>query len=120
MKRGLGGADVTDAPEGRGNAVVRPRRPWTLIVASLLLAFLSAVLWTKWSETRARAERLQQEVKQVYGEAESLRTQAAMAQQRVALLEQQVRALTAERGKAVNAAGKGGQKPRTARPPPGR
>ena len=51
----------------------RPRRPWLLIVASLLLAMLSIVLWAKWEESRVRAERLQAEIKQVYAEAEALR-----------------------------------------------
>ena len=70
---------------------IRPRRPWMLIVAGLLLAVLSAVLWAKWEESRVRAERLQAEIKQVYAEAEALRTQAARAQQRVTQLERQLR-----------------------------
>ena len=65
--------------------------PWLLIVAALLLAVLSAVLWAKWEESRVRAERLQAEIKQVYAETEALRTQAARAQQRVAQLERQLR-----------------------------
>ncbi len=69
----------------------RPRRPWLLIVASLLLAVLSAVLWAKWEESRVRAERLQAEIKQVYAETEALRTQAARAQQRATQLERQLR-----------------------------
>jgi predicted nucleic acid-binding Zn-ribbon protein len=73
----------------------RPRRPWFLIVAALLLAVLSAVLWAKWADSRIRAERLQAELKQVYGEAEALRTQAARAQQRVGALERQLRDLSA-------------------------
>lgn len=72
----------------------RPRRPWLLIVAALLLAVLSAVLWAKWADSRIRAERLQAELKQVYGEAEALRTQANRAQQRVSQLEQQLRELS--------------------------
>ncbi len=74
--------------------VRRPSRPWLLIIASLLLAVLSTVLWAKWVDTRARADRLQAELKQVYAEAEALRTQAAKAQQRVTQLEQQMRGLT--------------------------
>lgn len=75
----------------RGLLSARPRRPWLLIVAALLLAVLSTVLWAKWEESRVRAERLQAEIKQVYSEAEALRTQAARAQQRVLQLERQLR-----------------------------
>jgi type VI protein secretion system component VasK len=76
----------------------RPRRPWLLIAAALLLAVLSVVLWAKWRDTRARAEQLQAELKQVYMEAESLRTQAARAQQRMIQLERELRALSAGEG----------------------
>lgn len=86
----------------RGLASSRPRRPWLLVVASLLLAVLSAVLWAKWEESRVRAERLQVEIRQVYAEAEALRTQAARAQQRVTQLERQLRE-AAEPGKAPSA-----------------
>jgi len=78
----------------RGMISARPRRPWLLIVAALLLAVLSTVLWAKWADSRIRAERLQAELKHVYGEAEALRTQAARAQQRVGQLEQQLRDLS--------------------------
>ena len=67
------------------------RRPWLLIIAALLLAVLSAALWGKWAESRDRADRLQEELKQVYAEAEAMRTQAARAQQRVSQLERQLR-----------------------------
>lgn len=75
----------------RGLVSARPRRPWLLIVAALLLAVLSTVLWAKWEESRVRAERLQAEIKLVYSEAEALRTKEARAQQRVAQLERQLR-----------------------------
>jgi sensor c-di-GMP phosphodiesterase-like protein len=75
----------------RGLTPSRPRRPWLLIVAALLLAVLSIVLWAKWEESRVRAERLQAEITQVYAETEALRTQAALAQQRVTQLERQLR-----------------------------
>src|SRR5262245_32443043 len=84
-------ADTLTPIMRRGLLSSRPRRPWLLIVASLLLAFLSTVLWAKWEQSRARAERLQAEIKQVYAEAEALRTQAARAQQRVIQLERQLR-----------------------------
>jgi hypothetical protein len=67
------------------------RRPWLLIAASLLLAVLSAVLWGKWAESRDRAAQLQAELKQVYIEAEALRTQAARAEQRASQLERELR-----------------------------
>ena len=75
----------------RGLSSSRPRRPWLLIVAALLLAVLSTVLWAKWEESRVRAERLQAEIKQVYSETEALRTEAARAQQRLGQLERQLR-----------------------------
>jgi type VI protein secretion system component VasK len=78
----------------RGMAAARARRPWLLIVASLLLAMLSAVLWAKWADSRIRAERLQAEIKVVYAEAETLRTEAARAQHRVFELERELRDLT--------------------------
>ncbi len=70
----------------------RPRRPWFLMAAALMLAILSVVLWAKWKDSRARADQLQAELKQVYAEAETLRTQAARAQQRIAQLERELRA----------------------------
>jgi type VI protein secretion system component VasK len=87
-------SDPIDSPSpvtGRGLTSPGPRRPWLLIVASLLLAVLSIVLWAKWEESRVRAERLQAEIKQVYTETEALRTQATRAQQRVTQLERQLR-----------------------------
>jgi len=87
-------SDAIDSPSPmtrRGFMASRPRRPWLLIVASLLLAILSIVLWAKWEESRVLSERLQAEIKQVYAEAEALRTQAARAQQRVTQLERQLR-----------------------------
>jgi F0F1-type ATP synthase membrane subunit b/b' len=74
----------------------RPRRPWLLIAAALLLAVLSTILWAKWRESRTRADQLQAELTQVYAEAESLRTRAAQAEQRIAQLERDVQALSAE------------------------
>ena len=72
----------------------RPPRPWPLIAAALLFAILSTVLWVKWRESRTRADQLQGELKQVYEEAETLRTQATQAQQRVGQLERELRALS--------------------------
>ena len=71
----------------------RPPRPLLLIAAALLLAILSAVLWVKWRESRTRVDQLQAELKHVYAEAETLRTQATRSQQRIAQLERELRAL---------------------------
>jgi type VI protein secretion system component VasK len=73
----------------------RPRRPWLLIVSALLFALLSGMLWTKWRDTRVRALELQAELKEVYAEAETLRTQATRAQQRIEQLERELRAAPA-------------------------
>ena len=73
----------------------RPRRPWPLIVAALVLAALSGILWGQWSASRTRADQLQAELRQVYAEAESLRTRALHAEQRIAQLERELQALSA-------------------------
>lgn len=75
----------------------QPRRPWALIVACLILVVLVAVLWVKWSNSRRDTARLEKELTRVYKEAEDLRLQAAMAQERMGKLEREVRALHAER-----------------------
>jgi hypothetical protein len=98
----LRGGDRMDEAEMelRGPEVVRPQRPWALIVAALLLVVLVAVLWAKWSESRGEVERLRGELKVVYTEAEALRTLAARAQQRVTILEKQVQGIRTERDEA--------------------
>jgi F0F1-type ATP synthase membrane subunit b/b' len=70
---------------------IRPRRPWLLIGACVLLVVLSVTLWGKWVESRDRADRLSAELKKVYVEAEKLRSEGAAAKQRIAQLERQVR-----------------------------
>jgi hypothetical protein len=77
--------------------VPRPRRPWALIAACLVLVVLSTVLWVKWSAARRDGARLQKELTRVYAEAEDLRLQAALAHERMAKLEREIRALNAER-----------------------
>jgi hypothetical protein len=90
---------VDAASLGRHRMVAtRHRRPWTLIAAALLLAVLSFVLWMKWRDSRTRADQLQAELRQVYVEAESLRTQAIRAQQRVTQLERDLRLLSTGEG----------------------
>jgi type VI protein secretion system component VasK len=74
----------------------RPARPWFLISAALLLVVLSTLLWIKWRDSRTRADQLQEELKQVYAEAEMFRTEATRAQQRVLQLEREMRALSAQ------------------------
>ena len=75
----------------------RPRRPWLLIIASLLLAVIAAWTGVQWKQARDAEVKLRAEMKQVYLEAEQLRALAAQSQQRVSLLEKQVMALSAER-----------------------
>jgi F0F1-type ATP synthase membrane subunit b/b' len=70
---------------------MRQRRPWLLISSCLLLVVLSVTLWGKWVETRDRADRLSAELKKVYAEAEKLRTEGAVAKQRITQLERQLR-----------------------------
>ncbi len=77
---------------------------------------LTAVLWVKWSTARRDAARLQKELTRVYKEAEDLRLQAALAQERIGKLEREIRALNAERDRQARSAD---DKPpaRGARPP---
>ena len=63
----LPGAPATTTRAARR---IKPRRPWMLIAACLLLVGLSATLWGKWVENRERADRLAAELKKVYVEAE--------------------------------------------------
>src|SRR5262245_55643554 len=70
----------------------RRSRPWLLIVAALLFAVLSAILWAKWRDSRDRADQLQAEIKQAYAEAEALRLKAATAEQRIVQLERELKA----------------------------
>jgi hypothetical protein len=83
-------------------AARRPRthRPWALIVAALLLAVLSTILWGSWRNARGERDRLDAELKKVYAEAEALRMEGALAKQRIGQLEQQLRVLSGERSKA--------------------
>ncbi|MEX2224115.1 MAG: hypothetical protein WEG40_20195, partial [Candidatus Rokuibacteriota bacterium] len=79
------------APGARLARRIRPRRPWLLIAACLLLVGLTVTLWGKWVENRERGDRLAAELKKVYTEAEKLRTEAVTAKQRIIQLERQIR-----------------------------
>ncbi|HET7874780.1 MAG TPA: hypothetical protein VFN71_04575 [Methylomirabilota bacterium] len=97
-------ADDLERLEGSGRErriarSVRPRRPWLLIAACVLLVILSALLWSNWRRSRLAADDLRAELKKVYAEAESLRMEAALAKQRITQLERELRAL-AERERA--------------------
>jgi hypothetical protein len=86
------------APEGE-----RPRsrratgRPWVAVGAFALLLLVAVFLGARLAESESQAERLRAELRSVYAEAESLRAAAVQSQQRVALLEQQVRQLKSGR-----------------------
>jgi type VI protein secretion system component VasK len=95
----------------------RPRRPWALIAACLVLVVLSTVLWVKWSAARRDSARLQKELTRVYKEAEDLRLQAALAHERMAKLEREIRALNAERERDRQVKPPAEEKPRAPRPP---
>jgi hypothetical protein len=94
----------------------RQRRPWALIAACLVLVVLSTVLWVKWSAARRDGAKLQKELTRVYKEAEDLRLQAALAHERMAKLEREIRALNAERERDRQAK-PAEEKPRAPRPP---
>lgn len=85
-----------DEPADHRERHRQPRRPWFLIAACLTLVVLSAVLWVKWSDNRREAARLQRELTRVYKEAEDLRMQATLGQERIGRLERELRALKAE------------------------
>jgi septal ring factor EnvC (AmiA/AmiB activator) len=93
------GASTEEAgkPPREAMADERPRRPWFLIIASLIFAVIAAWTGVQWKQARDAEGKLRAEMKQVYLEAEQLRAQAAQSQQRVSLLEKQVMALSAER-----------------------
>ena len=111
MRRDRSQEDEQDARPLRDE---RPRRPWALIAACLVLVVLSAVLWVKWSGTRRDTAKLQKELTRVYKEAEDLRLQAALAQERIGKLEREIRALHAERDRQAKPVD---DKARVAKPP---
>jgi len=113
----LRGSATSDPAAGDGAPTEpRVRRPWFLISAALLLAVLVVVLWAKWAETRGEAQRLRAELRQVYQEAETLRMQSAQAQQRLGVLEKELRTLRARDDKDGPAKGGGAGNGKAAKP----
>ncbi len=110
-----GDPDLTESLEGAVPLAEPPRRPWLLIAAALLLVVLVAVVWAKWNESQHESAQLRAEVKDVYREAEALRSQAVQAEERVRALEREVRSLRADREELrQRLASAGGEPP----PPP--
>lgn len=112
------GRSLEEGPEARAAMEENPpRRPWALIAACLILVVLVAALWVKWSGSRRDAVRLERELTRVYKEAEDLRLQAALAQERSTKLEREVRALHAERDRLLKSPE---EKPKATTKPAGR
>jgi len=82
--------------EEEEDEVPAPRRPWLLLILSPLLALLALWAGIQWRSGLEREDRLRAELKLVYVEAETLRLQGAQAQQKVTILERQVRKLAGE------------------------
>lgn len=74
-----------------------PGRPWLLVIASLLLAALATWTGMQYKQSAEREQQLRTELKQLYLEAENLRSVATQWQERALLLKQQAAALTVER-----------------------
>lgn len=79
-----------------------PGRPWLLIIASLLLAALALWSGVQYRRSAERAQQLRAEIKQVYAEAEKLRSAAAQWRDRATALKEQNAALTVERDGLAN------------------
>ncbi|MFQ5830782.1 MAG: hypothetical protein ACE5JD_16745 [Candidatus Methylomirabilia bacterium] len=72
-------------------------RPWLLVVASLFLALLSVGTGVAWRRGVEREKQLRAELRQVYREAETLRSYVVQWQDRAEFLERQLSALSRER-----------------------
>jgi septal ring factor EnvC (AmiA/AmiB activator) len=82
--------DVTDAP--------RPRLPWLLVAASLLLAALLAyTLFGAYLPAKRRLASLERELRDVYAREAELQTKVARNEQNNTLREQQLIAVSGER-----------------------
>ena len=81
---------MTDAP--------RPRLPWILVAASVLLALLLAyTLFAAYLPAKRRVASLERELKEVYAREAELQTKVARNEQTYGLREQQLIAVTSER-----------------------
>lgn len=80
----------------------RMSTPWLLVIASVLLAVLLLyVLFAGYLPAKQRVARLEAELRDVYRREAELQTRLAQQEQRHALREQQLLALTAERDALV-------------------
>jgi septal ring factor EnvC (AmiA/AmiB activator) len=76
----------------------RPRLPWLLVAASVLLALLLAyTLFGGYLPAKRRAASLERELRELYAREAELHTKVAQNDQRHALREQQLLAVSAER-----------------------
>ncbi len=76
----------------------RPKFPWFLVVASVLLAALLAyTLFAGYLPAKTRIARLERELKDLYAREAELQTKVAQNEQRHALRERQLSAASAER-----------------------
>ncbi len=81
---------MTDAP--------RPRLPWLLVTASVLLALLLAyTLFAGYLPAKRRVASLERELRDLYAREAELQTKVAQNEQRHGLREQQLIAVSAER-----------------------
>ena len=78
--------------------VQRGRLPWFLVVASVLFAALLAyTLFSGYLPAKTRVARLERELKDLYTREAELQTKVAQNEQRHAVREQQLIAVSAER-----------------------
>jgi septal ring factor EnvC (AmiA/AmiB activator) len=85
------------------DAVPPPRRPWPLIVASVVLASaLGYVVLGGWVPSRQRLTDLETEIQDVYRNEATLQTRLVRSMERIALLERRVTAVTAERDRLAH------------------
>jgi len=76
----------------------RPRLPWLVVAGSALLAFLFLyVLFAAYMPAKQRVARLEAELKEIYAREAALQTKAVQQEGRMALRDQQMTELAAER-----------------------
>lgn len=80
----------------------RPRLPWLLVAASVVLLAITVYLFFgAYLPAKQRLARLEAELKQVYAREAQLQTRLAQQEKTYALREQQATALTSERDALV-------------------